>query len=202
MSKQAKRLFAIFIALTILAGMVVAFYYISMEGCAKLQSPTFNNLVNGLNSNFEFKNEKLKLMAQRIYEYRSSVEYKSASDEFISIFINPKDPTSPIDVSLFINDVALHKLATADANMFNVLVSYIPIFNHPRYLECIRAYDSSSMEFKNIDSNKSTKEIIINDILRIDEISVDDKYAELIRKDIKSKSDKELFDILMNGYKQ
>jgi hypothetical protein len=110
-------------------------------------------------------------MAERIYEYRSSKEFAKPSGDRISIFMASDISTPPPTSSL--SDIALFKLTTAPLDQFSILISYIPIFNHARYVECLKSYSPKSKTFKSIDLSRPTKDIIIKDVLGVGSLSRD-----------------------------
>jgi hypothetical protein len=153
-------------------GVIVAFALIVMAGtCSSSQSPSYKDLLDGLDANCNIKSMPLRLMARSIYEYRSSKEFTKPSGDRISIFMASDISTPPPASSL--SDIALFKLATAPRDQFSVLISYIPIFNHVRYVECLKSYSRKSETFKSIDPSRPTKDIIVKDVLGVGSLSRD-----------------------------
>lgn len=156
----------------------VSFIVIIRQGtCSKVKSPIYEHLLDGLNSDCSFKTISLRLMAERIYEYRSLKEFIKPGGQYVSIFMATGVSSPPPVASL--SDIALFKLATASKDRFSILISYIPIFNHPRYVECLKAYSKKSLSFKSIDSSRTTRDIIIKDLLGVGNRSRDELKSTL-----------------------
>lgn len=176
-------------------------YILNHQQCIIKHSPSMDILVNGLNKDYKFKNLRLRAMAESIFNYRLKYEYTKPEDEFVSIF-SKLNASAEIAKPSNLSDVALYKLATAsDSTHFNNLIFYIPIFNHERYVECIKAFDNESKTFRKIDEAKSTSDIIITEIFGIDMTSsTTDEELIHVRNEIQNNGDEVLFLILENGF--
>ncbi len=170
-----------------------------MAKCSTFIVPRISELKDALNDKYKFKSKNLRIMAERIYDYRVAKEYipQGQQDEYISIFL-PSTTQEPLPSSSSLQDVALYKLATCDTKeKFNVLVSYIPIFNHPRYSECLKDYNKDNKKFNHSD----TRDIIFNEVLNIEnylETANLSNYAAFIKNNA---TDQWLFELLDQGFK-
>ncbi len=209
----------LFAAMAGLLVFVLVFYSVVFSSrCYKSNAPTYAQLLTSLNSNYKLKHTAYRTMASRIYEYRIANEYSRIADTYISIFMAKQMTTVP-PPSSELNDFCLYKLATSSTDRFNILVSYIPIFNHPRYIECIKSYDTVSKTFKSIDPDRSTKEIIIRDVLNIDDASkatLSESILSYVQQSnptfdastvtpfinswLSTTTDESLYNLLINGY--
>ncbi len=126
-------------SIALLLLMSVVFYVAIFDTqCYKYGTPTYDQFLNGLNSNYTFKQSIFRTMASKIYEYRLANEYKPQQDMYVSIFMAKNSSAAPPN-AMQLSDVCLHKLCTAPTGRFSALVPYIPIFNNGRYVECIKS---------------------------------------------------------------
>lgn len=147
------------------------FYNATIQTCPNDHAPEFQIDRISLDSYKRFKSNDVRSMAKILYTYKSLYEYDaSATDDFVSLFAISRPSRLPPADSL--QDITLYKLLTTDR--FSILASYIPIFNHPNYVDCINAYDPSSKKFLPIIDSRSTKDIIIKDILNIGDDTITD----------------------------
>ncbi len=191
-----------------LTGLLIAFLIsailsfalvITTSSCSNERSPEYCDLCCGLDKNCNFKSRDLRLMAERIYEYRLEHEYTPPSDTFISIFMmrNKPDPAN-LPAAESLSDIALHHLVTA-TDKFSLLISYIPIFNHPRYIDCLKAFDQKTRLFRGIDSERSTKDIIIQDILGFGDESNTKEIVSLYDECVKGQEPTNKNDCIIEG---
>jgi len=166
---------------------IVVFLILSINeikyDCQYRHTSSYNDLLNKmiLNNNGTFSDTNGKLMAQTIYTYRSQFAYDySDSNNYINIFDIHK-PSTPYGIDA-LSDVALYKLATCDISEFSKMVMFTYVFNNDKYNQCIAAYDTNSKKFKKIESEKSTRDIIIKDILKFGDSSISD-----LKKSIKAR---------------
>lgn len=163
-----------------LTGLIVAFVLIYVvEDCYKIKSSSFEQLKAGLDRRLNFRSNTLRLMAQKIYQYKATNEFNPTEDTYVSVFmagnkLNMLPPASDL------NDVCLHKLATSTKDSFNKLIYYIPVFNHPMYAKCVLSYNHKLQKFKNFDRSRSTRDIIIRDVLNIDDPSNPDLESSIV----------------------
>jgi hypothetical protein len=144
--------------------------------CPNEHAPAFEIAKISLDSQKQFKTNDIRSMAKILYSYKAMYEYDaSATDDFVSLFAITRPSRLPPADSL--HDITLYKLLSTDR--FSIMASYIPIFNHPNYVDCINAYDPSSKTFRSIVANRSTKDIIIKDILNIGDDSVSDLKSSI-----------------------
>lgn len=163
--------------LLLLIGSIIAFIAIlNGSTCSTTKPPRYCQLCCGLDKHCNFKTRTLRVMAEHVYQYRLATEYKEVpQDKFISFFMMGNYPDiSNLPKVEDMKDIALHQLATADGADFNRLLAYTPIFNHPKYVQCLKAYDLKHKTFKDV----STRSIIIDEVLGLS----GDNLAKVIAK--------------------
>lgn len=180
-------------------------FYSAKTALCKEHSPTWEELHNSLNSDYEFKPDNYyKIMATQIYNYRLLNEYKKEDPGFVIIF-KPINKNMTIPAADQLNDFTLHKLATCGVNDFSRLINFIPIFNHPRYVECIKSYNIETKTFTN-----NLREFILHQVLQINtapitenqSIGLDDHVMTVIpilQTQIPKYSDEDLYKVLTKG---
>lgn len=187
------RILLLIATIGVLIGAYVLFDKVRNQGCIE-HPPTWTELnEGGLNSDYAFISDQYRNMAEIIYEYRKSKEYQKVDLGHGVIFtsINPK---ATIPSATHLKDVALHKLATCDSSTFNRYINYIPFFNHPRYVECLKAYKESDKAFA-----ENARGTIINEILKINPDPVSDSVGQALQKQIPEYVDADLYKVLTDG---
>lgn len=149
------------LVLTILLGLQMA------RDCTHHHAPPLSrlNLAAG-----KFRKGDARVLAERIYEYRSQYLFSAAAtDAYLDLFKKPvlAEPVPVADLS----DVALHTLISCPAQQFSTLMRYAPMFNNSRYLDCVNAYRNGT--FAEIQAGRATRDIIVRDVLDIDDVHVD-----------------------------
>lgn len=187
---------------------IIGFWYMSnIETCASLHSPSIDDLMNnGFNRVvYTFRNKVFRAMCEHIYDYRVLKDYKYPSEPAHLICKNIKYPHHPPKHSE-LSDVALFMLATVGINedvdmaqAFTVRMSYVQVINHPLYLDCIRAYFNGA--FGSIHPQKSTRNIIIHEILGVDTTLSEDEHIKQAQIQMSALTDEQLYKILTIGFK-
>lgn len=205
----------IIICLILISVFAYLFNKASTQACPSDHAPNFETDKISLDSYKQFKTNEVRTMAKILYTYKATYEYDvSASDDFISFFAIKKPTRLPPADSL--QDITLFKLLSTD--QFSLMASYIPIFNHPNYVDCINAYNSRSKTFDSIDNSRSTRDIIIKDILMIQDTSdhdlttiiksylmnanpaFDSTQATMFESILLNADDEELYNLLDRGF--
>ncbi len=143
--------------------------------CQYKHMKSFNEIIEliKLSDDGTFETQHGKSIAQCIYNYRKQFVYEYGdSNNYIDIFAIFKPPSPPDSNSL--NDISLYKLVTCNVLAFSKMVTFIYVFNNPQYFNCIKAYDHSSKKFNSINNERSTRDIIIKDILKFGDPSIPD----------------------------
>lgn len=192
------------VLVVILIGLIVAFVMsFVIQECYKSKLYTYDNLKDGLGPGLTYKNKSLRLMAERILEYKLTHEQGTTDDAFVNIFLVGKSPT-PYKLTVEnLSDLCVHKLITTRSEEFPKLIYYVPIFNHELYNRCIGSYDLTTKKFSNFDNSKSTKDIIIEDILKIgkDSTTTQARWQTVlnsVREQLQT--DEFLYKVLNTGY--
>ncbi len=143
--------------------------------CKHRSARPYNEIINdlALSSDGKFINKDARAVASIIYDYRTQFiyDYKSKNN-YINIFeiINPKIPYTADKL----NDITLYRLVTCNAMAFSKMIAFAYVYNNNKFIQCINAYDKEKKIFNEIEPGKSTKDIIIKDILKFGDASVED----------------------------
>ena len=135
-------------------------------------------------------------MAEKVLEYRMEKEFNAVTEN-VSLFMNWEgvSPEQKISFGTSLTDCALFNIATAPTNRFSILVYYAPMYNHPRYIECVKAYNEDTGKFKDGAGGKSTRDTIIQEILN--PVKTKSSLATLA---LEHTTDAELYQLLKEGY--
>lgn len=194
----AIRILLLVATIGVLVGAYILFGIIRKQGCVE-HPLTWEELTTGLNSDYVFVSNQHRSMAEIIYEYRKSKEYLK-TDLGYRIIFTTIDPKAKVPSANNLRDVVLHKLITCDQAAFNKYVLYIPFFNHPRYVECLKAYNATEKVFA-----IGARDIILNEILKINPTLIsgtDSSFngvAQALQTQIPNYSDADLYKLLTNG---
>lgn len=186
------------ILVVILVSLVIAYVVLlSVHSCHRTKTHTYGELKDALGPDLRYKDNSLRMMAERIYDYKIAHEKKTTQDAFVNIFLFSRSPDPYSKSASSLSDVCLHKLATSTAADFPKLVYYIPMFNHPKYVECIINYNRDAKKFSD-----TTKATIINDILQFDAVTSTEAKWQGVLENVKTRlqDDEFLYTILSAGY--
>lgn len=161
---------AVFLGIILIWLLIAICITFVFDECYRDLNVSFADILNGLGSKYRFKTKSMRTAAEQLYEYKVHNEFDNTKKVDISILLQKNKVIDPPPASS-LTDVCLHKLSTSKDD-FNKLMYFVPIFNNPIYPKVIQSYNSKTKTFKNFDKNKSTKRIIIDDLLNINEQSI------------------------------
>lgn len=184
-----------FLGISIVCLVIVAavfHYFLTYPTCVFRHSLPFVELVDGI-ENYKFKNDHIRAMAESIFDYRINNEYPDGPPSLYGGGLIPEKKD--------ISDITLYKVVTANAPDFGSRVFSIPIYNHPKYIQCLKSYDIKEGSFNPIDNTKATRDIIQRDILKIDpKVDSPIENIRIFQNEIQQYSSQDLFRFLQNGF--
>jgi len=161
-------------------------------------------------NNDKFKSPEGRIIAERIYAYRSMYAYSNEpTDDFIKLFVLGH-PDLPPDASK-LSDIALYRLVSCHESQFSVLVVYIPIFNNAKYYQCISEFDAKTNTFTDSTLDTITRDLIgiggtrdlstsIDDYLNKMNPNHDADITALFKNILTGGDNAKLYSLLTNGY--
>jgi hypothetical protein len=145
---------------------------------------------------YRFTSKYARCMAEKVLEYRMEKEFNAVTEN-VSLFMNWEgvSPDEKISFGTSLSDCALFNIATAPTNRFSILVYYAPMYNHPRYIDCVKAYNENNGTFNAVAGGESTRNVIIREILT--PVKNKTSLATLV---LEHTTDAELYQLLRQGY--
>ncbi len=145
------------------------------QTCKWRHCPPISELIKTvqITRNGDFINKEARAIAQLIYEYRSRFVYDyTMKNNYINVF-KVRSPNVPYKIDE-LSDMALYRLSTCTGAEFSKMMAFAYVYNNARFIECINAYNTQTRTFGSIDLKRSTRDIIIKDILHFGDASIND----------------------------
>jgi hypothetical protein len=193
----------ILLLLMLVLAVVLTIYLIPQitAECQYRHTDSYRSVMNlvKLDKDGQFTTVDGRLIAQSIYTYRSKFLYDitNTDNNYIDIF-SVRSPVVPYTVDM-LSDVALYKLVVCSEKRFSRVMTFVYVYNNPLYTQCINAYNPTTKTFSEIISGRSTRDIIVKDILKFGDESTADLKAAIQQKISRVDVDPNISDAMITG---
>ncbi len=164
-------------AMAICVALAITFIVLTIHevghDCQYRHAPPYSSIISKLTLTKDgaFMDADARLVAETIYSYRSQFLYSAQASD-IGVF-QARRPKEPYAASA-LTDMSLYKLTTCSALVFSKMMAFAYVFNNPNYIKCINAFDHSSKQFAEVEPGRTTKDVIIKDILKLNDADVEE----------------------------